>query len=133
MFGGHRVWGFLLARVSINYPTLRVDYLKLFFLKSPYHTRIEWQIRFDLSVVYLAGIKDLKLLLFWTLAAVVAFVSFWSLVKLCAVFCCWCCSCSCCCRLFSFLVLFFCPQCRVFCCDECHFLCPLCRVLYPSI
>ena len=85
MFGGHRVWIFLSARVSINYPALGVDYLKLFFLKSPYHTRIEWQIRFDLSVVCLAGIKDLNLLLFWTLVAVVALVSFWSLVKLCAV------------------------------------------------
>ena len=85
MFGGHWVWGFFPAQVSINYPTLGVDYLKLFFLKSPYHTRIEWQIRFDLSVVCLAGIKDLNLLLFWTLVAVVALVSFWSLVKLCAV------------------------------------------------
>ena len=90
MFGGHRVWGFLPARVSINYPTLGVDYSKL-FLKSPYHTRIEWQIRFDLSVVCLARIKDLNLLLFGTLAAEVALVIFWILVKLCAVCCCCCC------------------------------------------
>ena len=41
-------------------------------------------------MVCLAGIKDLNLLLFWTLAAVVALVSFWSLVKHCAVFCCCC-------------------------------------------
>ena len=129
MFGGHRVWGFLPARVSINHPTLGVDFLKL-FLKSPYHTQIEWQIRFD-SLVCLAGIKDLNFLLFWTLAAGVALASFWSLVKFCAIFCCCCCcivvvvvvvcsSCCCCwcccCRLFSFLVLSFCPQCRVFCC-----------------
>jgi hypothetical protein len=75
MLDGHRVWEFIPARVSINYPTLGVDYPKL-FLKSPYYTRIEWQIRFDLSVVCLAGIKDLNLLLFWTLAAVVALVIF---------------------------------------------------------
>jgi hypothetical protein len=92
MFGGHRVWGFLPTRVSINYPILGVDHLKLFFFKSPYHTRIEWQIRFDLSVVCLAGIKDLNLLLFWTLVAVVALVIFWILVKLCA-FWCYCCCC----------------------------------------
>ena len=49
--------------------------------------------------------KDLNLLLFWTLAAMVALVSFWSLVKLCAVFCC----CYCCVFVvvvFSFLVFF---------------------------
>uniref|UniRef100_A0A2N9F9D0 Uncharacterized protein n=1 Tax=Fagus sylvatica TaxID=28930 RepID=A0A2N9F9D0_FAGSY len=34
MLDGHRVWGFIPARVSINYPTLGVDYPKL-FLKSP--------------------------------------------------------------------------------------------------
>ena len=94
MLDGHRVWGFIPARVSINYPTLGVDYLKLFFLNSPCHTRIEWQIQFDLSVVYLARIKDLNLLLFWTLAAVVALVIFWILVKLCAFWCyCYCCCC----------------------------------------
>ena len=98
MFGGHRVWGFLPARVSIDYPTFGVDYSKLFFLKSPYHTWIEWQILFDLSVVCLAGIKDLNLLLFWTLVAVVTLVIFWILVKLCAVwcYCCWV-VCYCCC------------------------------------
>jgi hypothetical protein len=37
MLDGHRVWRFISALVSINYPTLRVDYSKL-FLKSPYHT-----------------------------------------------------------------------------------------------
>ena len=72
MFGGHRVWGFLPARVSVNHLTLGVDFLKL-FLKSPYHIRIEWQIRFD-SVVCLAGIKDLNL-------SAVLDIS------------CWCCSC----------------------------------------
>uniref|UniRef100_A0A2N9I350 Uncharacterized protein n=1 Tax=Fagus sylvatica TaxID=28930 RepID=A0A2N9I350_FAGSY len=75
MFDAHRVWGFFPAQVSINYPTLGEDYLKLFFLKSPCHTQIEREIRFD-PVVCLAGIKDLNLLLFWTLAAVVALVSF---------------------------------------------------------
>uniref|UniRef100_A0A2N9IKX6 Uncharacterized protein n=1 Tax=Fagus sylvatica TaxID=28930 RepID=A0A2N9IKX6_FAGSY len=66
MLDGHRVWRFISACVYINYPTLRVDYSKL-FLKSPYHTRIEWQIRFDLYVVFLAEIKDLNFLLVWTL------------------------------------------------------------------
>jgi hypothetical protein len=41
MSGGHRVWGFLPVRVSSDYPTLGLDYSKLFLLKSPYHTRIE--------------------------------------------------------------------------------------------
>jgi hypothetical protein len=36
----HRVWRFISASVSINHPTLRVDFSKL-FLKSPFHTRIE--------------------------------------------------------------------------------------------
>ena len=49
MLDGHRVWRFISASVSINHPTLRIDFSKL-FLKSPYHTRIEWQIRFDLSI-----------------------------------------------------------------------------------
>uniref|UniRef100_A0A2N9IWV3 Uncharacterized protein n=1 Tax=Fagus sylvatica TaxID=28930 RepID=A0A2N9IWV3_FAGSY len=62
MLDGHRVWRFISASVSINHLTLRVDFSKR-FLKSPYHTRIEWQIRFDLYVVYLAGIKDLNFLL----------------------------------------------------------------------
>jgi hypothetical protein len=89
MFDAHRVWGFFPAQVFIIYPTLGKDYLKLFFLKSPCHTQIERKIRFD-PVVCLAGIKDLNLPLFWTLAAVVALVSFWSLVKHNAVFCCCC-------------------------------------------
>ena len=63
-------------RVSIDYPTYGVDYSKLFFLKSPYHTRIVWQIQFDLSVVCLAGIKDPNLLLFRTLVAVVVLIIF---------------------------------------------------------
>uniref|UniRef100_A0A2N9H1X7 Uncharacterized protein n=1 Tax=Fagus sylvatica TaxID=28930 RepID=A0A2N9H1X7_FAGSY len=42
-------WGFLPVRVSSDYPTLGLDYSKLFLLKSPYHTRIEWQIRFDFA------------------------------------------------------------------------------------
>ena len=103
MLDGHRVWGFIPARVSINYPTLGVDYPKL-FLKSPYHTRIEWQIRFDLLVVCLAGIKDLNLLLFWALAVVVALIIFWILVKLCAVCCC--CFC-CCCDVVVVVAVFF--------------------------
>jgi hypothetical protein len=63
MFDAHQVWGFFPTQVSINYPTLGEDYLKLFFLKSPCHTRIERKIQFD-PVVCLAGIKDLNLLLF---------------------------------------------------------------------
>ena len=68
MFGGHRIWGLFLYRPSID-PTFGFDSLKLFF-KSPYYTRIAWhllpwQTRFDL-VVYLAGITDPNLLLFWT-------------------------------------------------------------------
>ena len=76
MFGGHRVWGLLPVRDSIDYPIFGVDPSKLFFLKSPYHTRIAWHllpwpirfepwpIRFDFSVVCLAGIKAPNLLLF---------------------------------------------------------------------
>jgi hypothetical protein len=84
---GHWVWRFISACVSIKYLTLRVDYSKL-FLKSPYHTRIEWQIRFDLYVVYLAGITDLNFLLVWTLAAVDVLTICWNWVKLCVVCCC---------------------------------------------
>uniref|UniRef100_A0A2N9ECH8 Uncharacterized protein n=2 Tax=Fagus sylvatica TaxID=28930 RepID=A0A2N9ECH8_FAGSY len=40
MFGGHRIWGLLLVRPSID-PIFGFDYLKL-FLKSPHHTRIAW-------------------------------------------------------------------------------------------
>jgi hypothetical protein len=118
MFGEHRVWGFLQVQVSIDYPTFGVDYSKLFFLKSPYHTPIAWQIRFDLSLVCLTGTKDPNLLLFWTLVAVVALVIFWILVKLCAVwcYCNWviCCCCCYCCDVavvifvvFKFDVVFF--------------------------
>ena len=62
MLDGHQVWRFISARVFINYPSFRIDYSKL-FLKSPYHTRIKWQIRFDFYVVFLAGIKDLNFML----------------------------------------------------------------------
>jgi hypothetical protein len=89
MLDGHWVWRFISACVSINYPTLRIDYSKL-FLKSPYHTRIEWQIRFDLYVVYLARIKDLNSLLVRTLVAVVVVAICWIWVKLCVVCCCYC-------------------------------------------
>ena len=87
MLDGQRVWRFISASVSFNHPTLKVDFSKL-FLKSPYHTRIEWQIRFDLYVVYLAGIKDLNLLQVWTLAAGVVLAICWSSVKLSVVCCC---------------------------------------------
>ena len=81
MFSGHQVWRLLLVRDSIDYLTLRVDLLKLFFLKSPHHTRIAWhflpwQIRFDFLVVCLAGIKASNLLLFRTSIVVVALVIF---------------------------------------------------------
>ena len=108
MFGGHRVWGFDPIRVFIDYPPVGIDYSKLFFLKSPYHTRITC--RFDLSVVCSAGLKDPNLLLFWTLAAMVALVTLWILVKLrdVCVCCCCCCSCFCCycCTVASVFFLF---------------------------
>jgi hypothetical protein len=143
MLDGHRVWRFISANVSINYSTLRVDYSKL-FLKSPYHTRIEWQIRFDL---YLDGIKNLNLLLVWTLAGVVVLAIGWILVKLCAVCCC-CCFC-CCCDvvvvvvvvgvffLFLFCIAalyvgFFAVTNVTFSALYVGFCIPLCRVLYPS-
>ena len=105
MFGGHRVWGFVPVRVSIDYPPVGIDYSKLFFLESPYHTRIAC--RFDLSVVCSVGLKDPNLLLFWTLVAVVALVTLWILVKLRDVcVCCYCC-CSCfCCNVASVFFLF---------------------------
>ncbi len=98
MFGGHRVWGLLPVRDSIDYPIFGVDPSKLFFLKSPHHTRIAWHllpwlIRFDFSVVCLAGIKAPNLLLFWTSLVVVALVIFWILVKFCVVWCYCCCCC----------------------------------------
>ena len=55
MFGGHRVWGFIPVQVAIDYPIFGVvfHYSKLFFLKSPCHTRIIWNIRFDLLVEHI--------------------------------------------------------------------------------
>uniref|UniRef100_A0A2N9FVZ6 Uncharacterized protein n=1 Tax=Fagus sylvatica TaxID=28930 RepID=A0A2N9FVZ6_FAGSY len=143
MFGGLRVWGCLPARVSINYPNLWVDYSKP-FLKGPCHTRIEWQIRFD-PVVCLAGIKDLNLLLDWTLAAVAALVLFWILVKLAVcLYGCFCVVVVCVVVYVVFVVVVVVllpPPFRAFCRDECHFVCPLrrvflrplCRVFYPSM
>ena len=66
-------------------------------MKSPCHTRIVWQIRFDLSVACLAGIKDPNLQRFQTLVAVVVLEIFWIGIKYCAVWyyvcwvvcCCW--------------------------------------------
>uniref|UniRef100_A0A2N9HVZ4 Uncharacterized protein n=1 Tax=Fagus sylvatica TaxID=28930 RepID=A0A2N9HVZ4_FAGSY len=55
MTGGHRFWALIPVRVSSDYPNLGVDYSKLFFGKSPCHTRIVWQHRSDLLVVCLAG------------------------------------------------------------------------------
>jgi hypothetical protein len=102
MFGGHQVWGLLPVRDSINYPIFGVDLSKLFFLKSPHHTRIawhllQWPIRFDFLVVCLAEIKAPNLLLFRTSFVVVALVIFWIVVKFCVVWCyCCCVVCSCC-------------------------------------
>uniref|UniRef100_A0A2N9IUT8 Uncharacterized protein n=1 Tax=Fagus sylvatica TaxID=28930 RepID=A0A2N9IUT8_FAGSY len=80
MFCGHRVWGLLPIRDFIDNPIFGVDLSKLFFLKSP-NTRITWHllpwpIRFDFSVVCLAGIKAPNLLPFRTLLVVVALVIF---------------------------------------------------------
>ena len=80
MFSGHWVWRIVPVRVSIDYPPIGIDYSKLFFLKSPYHTQIAC--RFNLSVVCSAGLKDPNLLLFWTLVTGVAPVTLWILVKL---------------------------------------------------
>uniref|UniRef100_A0A2N9IAE3 U3 small nucleolar RNA-associated protein 25 n=1 Tax=Fagus sylvatica TaxID=28930 RepID=A0A2N9IAE3_FAGSY len=44
MFGGYQIWGLLLAQDSIDYPIFGADLSKLFFLKSPYHTRIAWHL-----------------------------------------------------------------------------------------
>ena len=90
MFGGHRVWGLLPVRDFVDYPIFGLDPSKLFFLKSPHHTQIAWHllswlIRFDLSVVCLAGIKAPNLLLFRTSVVMVALVIFWILFKLCSV------------------------------------------------
>jgi hypothetical protein len=72
-----RFWGSLLVRVSFDYPIFGVDYSKLFFMKSPCHTRIVWQIRFDLTVACLAGIKAPISLLVRTSLVGVALVLFW--------------------------------------------------------
>ena len=108
MFGGHRVWGFIPVRVSFGYPTFGVDYSKLFFLKSSCHTRIVWQLRFDLSMACLDEINDPNTLLFRTLAAMVVLEFFWVVIKLCAVWCyvCWV---VCCCdvSVVNFVVGFF--------------------------
>jgi hypothetical protein len=143
MLDGHRVWRFVSA--LSNYPTLRVDYSKL-FLKSPYHTRIEWQIRFDLYVVFLAGINDLNFMLVWTLATVVVLAICWILVKFSAV----CCCCFCCCCVVVLVVVvvgvffiflfcntalcvgFFAVTNVTFSALYVGFFIPLCKVLYPS-
>ncbi len=80
MFCGHWVWGLLPIRDFIDNPIFGVDLSKLFFLKSP-NTRIAWHllpwpIRFDFSVVCLAGIKAPNLLPFQTSLVVVALIIF---------------------------------------------------------
>jgi hypothetical protein len=115
MFGEQRVWGSLLVRVSFDYPSFGVDYSKLFFVKSPYHTRIVWQIRFDLSVACLAGFKAPISLLVRTSLVGVALVLFWTVVKFCVAWCFYCCCCCClllyCCCLLLLLcfLLLYCP------------------------
>ena len=109
MCGGHRVWGVIPGRVSFDSPTFGVDYSKLFIWKSPYHTRIKWKLRFDLTVVCLARSKVPNLLLFRTLVAVVALEFSGILVTLYAVFC-YCCSWCCCCCLFFFSCTVFLPS-----------------------
>jgi hypothetical protein len=113
MSGGHRVWGLLPVRDSLDYLIFGLVPSKLFLLKSPYHTRITWHllpwlIRFDFSVVCLAGIKAPNLLLFWTSVAVVALIIFWIVVKICVVWCCCSCDicCCCCCDVVMFVVVF---------------------------
>jgi hypothetical protein len=106
MFGRHRAWRLIPVRDSIVYPTFGVDPSKLFFLKSPHHTRIAWhilpwQIRIDFLVVCLVGIKALNLLLFRISIVVVALIIFWIVVKFCVDWCycycdVWCCCCCCC-------------------------------------
>jgi hypothetical protein len=113
------VWGLFPVRDSLDYPIFGLDPSKLFFLKSPYHTRIAWHllpwlIQFYLSVVCLAGIKAPNLLLFQTSDVVIALVIFWILVKLCAIkcSCCWViCYCCCCCDVVA--VIFFVVKCGV--------------------
>ena len=133
MVSGHRIWGLLPVRPSFN-PIFGVDFLKL-FLKSPYHTQIEWhllpwQTQFDL-VVYLAGIMTPNLLLLWTLIVVVALALFWTVAKLCVDWCYYCCTvyvcvccccCSCCCSIVVVVLLFcsHCPLGRVFAVTSCR-------------
>jgi hypothetical protein len=111
MFGGHRFWGLLPVRPSID-PNFGVDPLKL-FLKSPHHTRITWhllpwQTQFD-SVACLAGITAPNVLLFRALIVVVALVLFRTVVKLCVDWCyCYCAVCVCCCCCNVVVVRFFC-------------------------
>uniref|UniRef100_A0A2N9EMW4 Uncharacterized protein n=1 Tax=Fagus sylvatica TaxID=28930 RepID=A0A2N9EMW4_FAGSY len=89
MFCGHWVSGLLPVRDFLDYPILGIDLSKLFFFKSP-NTRIAWHllpwtIRFDFSVVCLAGIKAPNFLPFRTSTVVVVLVIFWIVVKFCVV------------------------------------------------
>ena len=86
------------------YPIFGVDYSKLFFMKSPCHTRIVWQIRFDLTVACLVGIKAPNSLLVRTSLVGVALVLFWIVVKFCVAWCFYCCCC--CLLLLCFLLLY---------------------------
>ena len=141
MFSGHWVWRIVPVRVSIDYPPIGIDYSKLFFLKSPYHTQIAcW---FNLSVVCSAGLKDPNLLLFWTLVAGVAPVTLWILVKLrdvwcyccwfvcvCCFCCCYCvCFCCCCCNVAALCVGCFAMTNVIFSALYVGFCIPLCKVL----
>ena len=105
MCGGHRVWRVIPGRISFDSPIFGVDYSKLFMWKSPYHTRIGWKIRFDFTVVCLARSKVSNLLLFWTLAAVVALEFSGILVMLCAVS--YCSGSYCCCVVGVVVVVIF--------------------------
>jgi hypothetical protein len=124
MFGEQWFWGSLLVRVSFNYPIFGVDYSKLFFMKSPCHTRIVWQIRFDLMVACLAGIKAPKSLLVRTSLVGVALILFWIVVKFCVA---WCPYCYCCC-----LLLYCCYCCLLLYCCCCSLLL-LCFLLLYSL
>jgi hypothetical protein len=137
MFGEQRFWRSLLVRVSFDHPIFGVDYSKLFFMKSPYHTRIVWQTRFDLTVACLAGIKAPNSLLVRTSLVGVALVLFWNVVKFCVAWCIYCCCC-CCLLLLCFLLLYslatlyvgFCfPLCRDCITLYVGFCYPLCRVV----
>ncbi len=136
MFGEQQFWRSLLVRVSFDHPIFGVDYSKLFFMKSPCHTRIVWQIRFDLTVACLAGIKALNSLLVRTSFVGVALVLFWNVVQFCVAWCIYCCCC--CLLLLCFLLLYslatlyvgFCfPLCRDCITLYIGFCYPLCRVV----